>query len=81
MEQHVNCIVAKTNSRLDIIRRNFTFINKEIMMALYLALVRPLLEYSVQCWWTFVIKVVNNIEKVQHWATKMIKVVNFIVQE
>lgn len=73
VEQHVSGIVAKANSRLGIIGRNLAFLDKEIMMALYLVLVRPLLEYAVQCWSPFLVKDVDNIEKVQHRATKMIK--------
>lgn len=66
VEDHVYTVVAKTNNRLGIIRRNFAFLNKEMMMALYLSLMRSLLAYAVQCWSPFLIKGINNIEKIQH---------------
>lgn len=52
VEDHVYTVVAKTN--------------KEMMMALYLSLMRSLLAYAVQCWSPFLIKDINNIEKIQH---------------
>ncbi|KAK4306932.1 hypothetical protein Pmani_021286 [Petrolisthes manimaculis] len=43
---HVAKIAAKANSRLGIIRRNFTFPSKEIVVPLYLS--RPILDYGAQ---------------------------------
>ncbi|KAK3870680.1 hypothetical protein Pcinc_024102 [Petrolisthes cinctipes] len=46
---HAAKIAAKANSRLGIIKRNFTvLLSEEILVPLYLALVRPILDYGAQ---------------------------------
>ncbi len=40
----------KANRMLGFIKRNFSFMNKDIILLLYNSLVRPLLEYAVQFW-------------------------------
>lgn len=45
---HVAAITTKANSRLGIIKRNFTILTKDIMLPLYLSLVRPIVNYGAQ---------------------------------
>ena len=66
---HVAAIAAKANSRLGIIKRSFEFLDKEIFLALYLTLVRPLLEYAVQCWSPYLQRDIDLLERVQRRAT------------
>ena len=54
------------------IKRTFTYLNKENMLLLYMSLVRPHLEYSVQAWRPHYRKDIDLIEKVQSRATKLI---------
>ncbi len=44
-------ITAKANNCPGIIKRNFMVLNKEILLQLYLFLVRPILDSGVQ-WWS-----------------------------
>ena len=69
---HVAAIAAKANSRIGIIKRNFEFIDKEIFLPLYLTLVRPILEYAVQCWSPHLQQDIDVLEKVQRRATKVV---------
>ena len=69
---HVAAIAAKANSRLGIIKRAFEFMDKEMFLSLYLALVRPLLEYAVQSWSPYFQRDIDVIERVQRRATKLV---------
>ncbi len=41
---------SKANRMLGFINRNFSFKNKDIILPLYISLVRPHLEYTVEFW-------------------------------
>ncbi len=59
---------GKANRMLGIIKRNFSFKNKDII----LPLVRPHLQYAMQFWSPHLAKDIAKLEVVQHRATKMI---------
>ena len=68
------CKAAKTaNQILGMVKRNFNFLGKNIVLRLYKMLVRPHLEYSVQAWNPYFEKDKFILEQVQHRATKLIK--------
>ena len=72
-DKHINNIVTKANQTLGIIKRNFQFMDKDIFLKLYKALVRPILEYGQSVWHPHLIRQHNLIENVQRRATKMVK--------
>ena len=78
---HVAAVAAKANSRLGIIKRSFEFIDKEIFLALYLTLVRPLLEYAVQCWSPYLQQDIDLLERVQRRATKLVPTIAHLPYE
>ena len=55
------------------VKRNFNFLGKNIVLRLNKMLVRPHLEYSVQAWSPYFEKDKFILEQVQHRATKLIK--------
>ena len=63
---------GKANRMLGFINRNFSFKNKDIILPLYISLVRPHLEYAVQFWSPHHTKDIAKLEAVQRRATKMI---------
>ncbi len=69
--QHCKDAASKANKMLGFINRNFSIKNKDIILLLYISLVRPHLEYAVQFWSPHHTK---NIAKlaVQRRGTKMI---------
>ena len=69
---HINAAVKKANQMLGIIKRNFTFIDKDIFLKLYKALVRPHLEYGQTVWYPRLIRQSQTLERVQRRATKLV---------
>ncbi|XP_071945954.1 uncharacterized protein B0403.1-like [Antedon mediterranea] len=69
---HVNKIVAKANGRIAMIRRTFTYLDKEIFIPLYKTLIRPLLEYCVQVWSPNQVGLKKILERAQNRATKLV---------
>ena len=65
---HVAKIAAKANARVGLIKRTFT--------SLYTTLVRPILDYGVQCWSPYLVKDINKLEQVQQRATLLARVLN-----
>ena len=69
---HINAAIKKANSMLGLIRRNFKYIDKDIFLKLYKALVRPHLEYGQSIWYPRLIRQSQSLEKVQRRATKLV---------
>ena len=46
-KDHINKVVNKANSTLGIIRRSYTYLDRQNLVLLYKALVRPLLEITI----------------------------------
>ena len=57
---------------LGLIRRNFCFLGREVVLNLYKQLVRPHLEYAIQAWSPFYEKDKFILEQVQRRATRLI---------
>ena len=69
---HINNIVSKGNQVLGLIKRNFDYLDKDSLVLLYKALVRPHLEYGQSIWSPFLTNEQRLIEKVQRRATKLL---------
>ena len=54
------------------IRRSFSYLDKRLFKKLYVAFVRPHLEFSQAAWYPHLIKHTSTIERVQRRATKLI---------
>ena len=47
---HNHTAVTRANRMLGLIKRSYTFLDKESLLCLYKAMVRPILEYGVTVW-------------------------------
>ncbi len=54
------------------IRRNITYKEKEMIVPLYKAIVRPHLEYCIHAWSPYHRKYIDMLDKIQRRATKLI---------
>ena len=72
-ERHITEKINKANQSVGIIKKNFEFMDMEIFLLLYKAIVRPHLEYGQSIWHPNLKKQVKAVEKVQRRATKLVK--------
>ena len=71
-EQHILNTINKARSLSGLIVRSFTYKSKDIMVPLFKALIRPILEYGNAVWAPHLRKHIDAIEKVQRHFTKCI---------
>ncbi|XP_068213298.1 uncharacterized protein [Palaemon carinicauda] len=70
--EHLNKKINMANKITGLIRRTFVSLDEVIFKQLYVALVRPHLEYANQAWAPFLVKDIEAIENVQRRATELV---------
>ena len=63
-EEHITRIVKKANSGMGMIRRSFLYLDKDMFKKLFIAMVRPHLEYGATIWNPHLKKQITPIENV-----------------
>ena len=69
---HIKDITTKANQLLGVIKRTFTFTDKDVLIRLYKGLIRPRLEYGNVIWSPHLKRQSIAIEAIQRRATKLI---------
>jgi len=72
-DPHIQNSINKANKMIGIIKRTFSYLDKDIFGKLYKAMVRPYLEYANTVWYPALKRQSIIIEKVQRRATKLVK--------
>ena len=74
MKVSEQCRIAasKENQILGLIRRTIMYKEKQLIVLLYKAIVRPHLEYCIQAWRPYRKKDIDKLERIQRRATKII---------
>ena len=72
---------SKGNQILWLIRRTITYKEKQLIVPLYKAIVRPHLEYCFQAWRPYREKDTDKLETIQRRATKMIPELRYFSYE
>ena len=80
-EENVLHQVKKANKMLGIIRRTFSYLNKDSFLLLYKTYVRPHLEYCQQAYQPYLIQDTQCLEKVQRRATKLVQSIEHMSYE
>lgn len=70
-DEHINKIVNKANQMTGLIKRTFTYLDKNMFLKLYKSIVRPHLEYANVIWHPILKRQRKLIEQVQRRATKI----------
>ncbi|WAR02240.1 YWV1-like protein [Mya arenaria] len=71
-DQHINNIANKANSIIGLVRRKFTYMNKDLFLTLYKALIRSHLDYGNLVYYPTTKKCKQIIENVQRRATRLV---------
>ena len=71
-KEHIKKVVNKANTTLGIIRRSYTYLDRQNLALPCIALVCPLLEYGNLVWSPYLKGDIEKLEAVQHRATKII---------
>ena len=70
--EHITTKVNKANSMCGLLMRTITYKSRDIMIPLYKALIRPIIEYANPVWAPYLRKYIDLIENVQHYFTRCV---------
>jgi len=70
--QHVAKVAAKANGIIGLVKKNFDYLDAETILSIHCTMIRPTLEYAVQCWSPYLVKDIEELEKIQHRITKLV---------
>ena len=80
-DEHCTNIIRRANSTCAFILRNFASRNASFMSRIFVAYIRPLLEYASQLWSPSTIDFINRIERVQRMFTKRIRSISHMTYD
>lgn len=80
-DRHISLTVNRANRLVGLIKRAFSFLNKETLLTLYKTLIRPILDYGNTVWFPTLKKDIRAIENVQRRVTKILPELSSLIYE
>ena len=80
-DDHCKNIIRRANCTCAVILRTFASRNASFMVKVFIAYVRPILEFASQIWSPYNIDFINRIERVQRLFTKRIRSVSHLAYD
>ena len=74
-DKHISNIVGKANQMTGLLKRSFQFLDRDMFLKLYKAIVRPHLEYANVIWHPLFKRQLHSLESVQRRATKILNTI------
>ena len=74
---HVDNVVTKAYQRLGILFRGFSTRNSDFLLRAYKTYIRPILEYCSSIWSPYLIKDIEQLERVQRFFTRRVSSLKF----
>ena len=71
-DAHIAMCIKKANRMIGMVKRTFSYMDKDMFNALYKTFIRSMLEYSPQVWNPHLARNIVALEKVQRRATKIV---------
>ena len=75
---HIRIVVDKANKLIGLIKRTFSFMDKDLFIRLYKTLVRPHLDYGNSIWYPVTKKNMQSIENFQRRVTRIVPEFNIL---
>ena len=72
-KEHIHLKVKKANALFGMLRRTFVHLDKEMFKQLFVAIVRPHLEYGAAVWNPYKKELIRLIENVQRRASRQVE--------
>ena len=69
---HINNIVNKANRLLGLIKRTFSYMDRDTFLIIYKTIIRPIIDYGDSVWNPSLKKHIQMIENIQRRGTKLV---------
>ena len=69
---HINNIVNKANRLLGLVKRTFSYMDRDTFLIIYKSIIRPIIDYGDSVWNPSLKKHIQMIENIQRRGTKLV---------
>ena len=69
---HINNIVNKANRLLGLVKRTFSYMDRDTVLIIYKSIIRPIIDYGDSVWNPSLKKHIQMIENIQRRGTKLV---------
>ena len=80
-DSHISTVVNKANQLIGLVKRTFSFLDKDLFLRLYKSIIRPHIDYGNSVWYPVTKKNIQAIENVQRRATRIVPELKHLAYE